>query len=76
MHSKILAIVFLLLGLVFTIFSKQIIAGIHWLDKAIWNEQRRKQFPRHGNNNYAPWMAVLLGASWIICAIFFWFISK
>jgi hypothetical protein len=76
MHSKIPAIVFLVLGIIFIVFNKQIIVGIHWLDKTIWNEKRRKQFPGHGNNHYEPWMVVLLGASGIVCAIFFWFTSK
>jgi hypothetical protein len=76
MHSKIPAIVFLVLGVGFVAFSRQVIAGVHWLDKRIWTEERRRQFPGHGGRSYEPWMAVLLGASWIICAIFFWFISR
>ena len=76
MHSNFPAIVFLLLGVTFIAFNKLVIAGIHWLDRAIWNEERRRRFPGHGGNQYAPWMAVLLGASWIACAIFFWFTSK
>jgi hypothetical protein len=76
MHSKIPAIIFLVLGIIFIVFNKQIIVGIRWLDKTIWNEERRRRFPGHGGNNYAPWMAMLLGTSWIACAIFFWFTSK
>jgi hypothetical protein len=76
MHSIIPAIFFLALGFGFIVFSRQVIAGVHWLDKKILTEERRRQFPGHGGITYEPWMAVLLGASWIGCAIFFWFISR
>jgi len=76
MDSKIPAIVFLVLGMIFIIFSRPILVGVQWLDKKIWNEERRKQFPGHGGNEYKPWMVMLLGISWIACAIFFWLTSK
>ncbi|HEY5042270.1 MAG TPA: hypothetical protein VIK53_09725 [Verrucomicrobiae bacterium] len=76
MDSKIPAIVFLVLGMIFIIFSRPILVGIQWLDKKIWNEVRRKQFPGYGGNEYKPWMVMLLGISWIACAIFFWLTSK
>jgi hypothetical protein len=76
MHSKILAIVFLTLGIVLIAFNRQVIVGVRWLDKTIWNEERRRQFPGHGGRSYEPWMSVLFGASWLACAIFFWFASQ
>jgi hypothetical protein len=75
MHSKIAAIVFLLLGVAFILFNRLVIAGINRLDKSVWNEERRRQFPGHGGNRYEPWMAVVLGAGWIACAVFFWLTS-
>lgn len=78
MDTKIPAIIFLVLGIIFIVFSKLILVGIQWLDKKIWNETRRKQFPGHGgkSSGYKPWMVAVLGVSWIACAIFFWFTSK
>jgi hypothetical protein len=78
MDTKIPAIVFLVLGVIFIVFSKLILVGIQWVDKKIWNEERRKQFPGHGGKSagYKPWMVMVLGVSWIACAIFFWFTSK
>jgi hypothetical protein len=71
MHSKIPAIIFLVLGIIFISFSKQVIVGVRWLDKSIWTEDRRRRFPGHGGGSFEPWMSLLLGASWIACAIFF-----
>jgi len=77
MHSKIPAIVFLALGLSFIVFSKLAAAGICWLDKTIWNEERRKRFPGHGGIvKPTPGGIRVIGASWIACGIFFWFTSK
>jgi hypothetical protein len=76
MNTKIPAIIFLVLGILCVSFSKHITAGITRLDGKIWNEKRRNRFPGHGGTNYKPWMTALLGASWIACAIFFWFTSK
>ena len=76
MNAKIPAIIFLVLGVIIIAFNKLVLAGIQWLDKKIWNEKRRKQFPGHGGNEYKPWMVILLGASGVACAIFFWFTSK
>ena len=77
-NTKTPAIVFLILGIIFIMLSKRILRGIQWLDRTIWNEKRRKQFPGHGgrSSEYKPWMVVVLGVSWIACAIFFWFTSK
>jgi hypothetical protein len=41
MHSKIRAITFLVLGIIFTVFNKQIIVGVRWPDKTIWNEVKK-----------------------------------
>jgi hypothetical protein len=79
MNTKTPAIIFLVLGIIFIVFSKLISVGILWLDKKIWNEERRKKFPGHGglkSSECKPWMVMLLGVSWIACAIFFWFTSK
>jgi hypothetical protein len=76
MNSKIPSLIFLVLGILIIVFNKQVLVGVHWLDKTIWNEERRKRFPGHGGNNYSPWMIILLGASGIACGIFFWFTSK
>jgi hypothetical protein len=78
MNTKTPAIVFLVLGIIFIAFSKQILVGIQWLDKVTWNEKRRKQFPGHGgqSSDYKPWGIMVLGASSIVCAIFFWLTSK
>jgi hypothetical protein len=76
MESKIPAIVFWALGGAFIVFSKQVAAGIRWLDQTIWNEKRRGQFPGFGGMNPPRWGVVLLGASWIVCGIVFWFTSK
>jgi len=76
MHSKIPAIIFLVLGIGFIAFSRQVIVGVHWPDRKIWTEEKRRQFPGHGGSGYQPWMAVILGVSWIVCAVFFWFISR
>lgn len=75
MHSKAPAIIFLP-GVGLILFSRQITAGVGWLDGKIWTEKRRRRFPGHGGNSYKPWMAVMLGASWIVCAIFFWFTAR
>ncbi|MGA2801365.1 MAG: hypothetical protein ABSE97_03195 [Verrucomicrobiota bacterium] len=78
MNAKTPAIVFLVLGIIFIVFSKLILVGFKWLEKKIWNEERRKQFPAYGSKSrdYKPWMVVVLGVSWIACAIFFWFTSR
>jgi len=75
-HSKLPAIIFLALGFAFIACNKLVIAGIHWLDKSIWNQERRRRFPGLGGDRYEPWMSVVLGAFWIACGIFFWFTSK
>jgi len=78
MNTKTSAIIFLVLGIIFIVFSRLILVGIQWLDQTIWNKERRKQFPGHGgkSSKYKPWMVMVLGVSWIACAIFFWFMSK
>jgi hypothetical protein len=78
MRSNIPAIIFLVLGIIFIVFSKLILLRIQWLDKTIWDEERRKQFPEYGgkSSEYKPWMVMVLGVSWIACAIFFWFTLK
>jgi hypothetical protein len=78
MNTKTPAIVFLVVGITFILFRKAILAGIQRLDKTTWNKERRKQFPGHGgqSSDYKPWMVMVLGVSWIVCAIFFWFTSK
>ena len=76
MHSKIPAIIFLVLGASFIVFSKPVADGVRWLDKTIWNEERRKRYPGHGGNvNPTPKGAMIIGASWIVCGIIFWFTS-
>jgi hypothetical protein len=78
MNPKNPTIEFLVLGILFIVFSKQILVGIQWLDKATWNEKKRKQFPGHGgkSSDYKPWMVMVLGVSWIVCAAFVWLTSK
>jgi hypothetical protein len=78
MNSKIPAIVFLVLGITSIFFGKLILVVIQRLDKTIWNEERRKQFPGHGgkSSECKPWMVIVPGISWIACAVFFWFTSK
>jgi hypothetical protein len=72
MDLKIAAVIFLALGSIFMSFSNQVAIGIRWINKSIWNEQRRKQFPGHGGTNITPGSVVLLGASWVFTAIIFW----
>ena len=76
MNTKTPAIVFLVLGIIFIVFSKPILVGFKWVEKKIWNEEKRKQFPAYESRDYKPWMFMVLGVSWIACAIFFWFTSK
>jgi uncharacterized membrane protein YbaN (DUF454 family) len=76
MKANIPAIVFLALGTICIVFSKLVLGWIRWLDKTTWNKERRKQFPGHGGKSkeYKPWMVIVLGFSWIVCAIVFWLI--
>ena len=78
MNTKTPAIAFLVLGIIFVVFSEHILVAMRWLDKKIWTEKRRTQFPGHGgtSTNYKPWMVIVLGISWIVSAILIWLISK
>ena len=78
MNAKTETIITLVLGIIFIVFSKQVLVGVQWLDKTTWTEERRKRFPGHGgkSSDYKPWMVMILGASWIGCAIFIWLTSK
>jgi len=61
MNTKIPSILVLVLGIIFIVFNKQVVVGIRWLDKTIWNEKRRKQFPgRGGNVNPTPLGVIIL----------------
>lgn len=74
MNTKLPAIIFFALGIIFIVFNKLILAGFQWMNNKIWNEKRRKQFPGFGGKEYRPLAVIVLGLSWIACAIFFWFI--
>ncbi len=78
MDSKTPAIVFLILGILTIVFRGKAVLLVQWLDKKTWTEERRKQFPGHGgqSKDCKPWHFIILGASWIGCAIIFWFTSK
>jgi hypothetical protein len=76
MDAKVPAVAFLALGSIFMISSQQVADAIRWLDKTIWNEQRRKQFPGFGGKDIPRWGVVLLGASWVFSAIILWLVSK
>jgi hypothetical protein len=76
MTEKILTIILFIFGLIFLIFNKQSAAAIRWVDKAVWNEKRRRLFPGHGGIKVPRWGVVLLGTSWIISALVIWFTSK
>jgi hypothetical protein len=72
MTEKILTIMLFILGVIFLIFNKQSAAAIQWVDKTVWNEKRRCQFPRHGGIKVPRWGVMLLGVSWIISALVIW----
>jgi hypothetical protein len=77
MDAKIPTIVFGVFGVLIVIFNKQTCRLIQWLDKKIWNEERRKKFPGHGGNvNPTPSGVIILGLSWIISAVVIWFTIK
>jgi hypothetical protein len=77
MSPKPFAIVVLVLSLIFIIFNRHVANCIRWLDRTIWNEERRRRFPGHGGNvDPKPWQIVVLGLSWIPVAILLWFIPK
>jgi hypothetical protein len=73
----ILQSILVALGVIFIVFTNQVVIAIRWLDKTIWNEKRRRQFPGHGGNvNPTPFGVRLLGASWIVSAVVIWFTVK
>jgi hypothetical protein len=77
MSSKPFAVLALALALVFIVFNHQVAGFIRWLDKTIWNEERRRRFPGHGGNvDPKPWQVILLGLSCIPVALILWFIPN
>jgi hypothetical protein len=77
MDAKVPTIMFGALGILIVIFNKQTCQLIQWLDKKIWNEERRKKFSGHGGNvNPTSRGVIVLGLSWIISAFVIWFTIK
>jgi hypothetical protein len=77
MDAKIPTVLLCVLGVLIVIFNKQTCRLIQWLDKKIWNEERRKEFPGHGGKvNPTPKGVIILGLSWIISAVVIWFTLK
>jgi hypothetical protein len=77
MNLRIPAIVFFGLGLVFLLFSRQVAGVFRWLNKAVWDEEARRRFPHLAPVGDPPRSAaVVLGVSWIVCAVVFWFLSQ
>jgi hypothetical protein len=77
MSSKPFAVLVLALAVIFIVFNRQAADFIRWLDKTIWNEERRRKFPGYGGNvDPKPWHMIVLGVSWIPVAIILWFIPN
>ena len=75
MNLRVPALVFFILGIVFVLFSRQVTAAFHCLDKNYWDEAARNRFPHLAPVGDPPRSAALvLDISWIVCAIIFWFI--
>jgi hypothetical protein len=68
MNMTVPAIVFLGLGLVFVVFSRQVTSVFRWLDRQFRDSELVGDPPRS--------VAILLGMSWIACAVVFWFLSR
>ncbi len=64
------AIVFLVLGLAFVLFNRQIAQLFRWLDRIIWD--------KHGSpvGDAPRSVAFVLGVAWIACALVLWFVSR
>ena len=77
MSYKVPAIVFLLIGLVFVCFSRQVTALFRWFNKSSWDEKARRRFPQIAPIGDPPRSVVLfLGVCSIGCAIVLWFLSQ
>jgi hypothetical protein len=78
MGLRLPAITFLVLGIVFLVFSRRVAAAFAWLDKAVRDDEARKRFPHLAPLSGSPRPAgvLLMGAGWIACAIILWFISQ
>jgi uncharacterized membrane protein YbaN (DUF454 family) len=76
MDAKIPTIVFFALGVLMVVFNQQTCKLFKWIDKKIWNDERRRKFPEYGGNVPTPKVFIILGLSWIISAIVIWFTLK
>ena len=77
MSLRIPAIVFFGLGLVFLVFSRQVTRVFRWLNKMVWDEDALRSVPHLAPVDDPPRSAtVILGVSWIVCAVVLWFLSR
>ena len=78
MDLRFPAIAFLVLGIVFLVFTRRLAVLFIWLDKKVWDEEARRRFPHLAPvGPTAPRSAVLaMGACWIVVAIILWFMSQ
>jgi len=77
MNMRVSAIAFLVLGVVFVLFSRKVTSVFRWLEKKAWDEESRRRFPHLAPRGEAPRSAtIVLGVSWIVGAVIVWFISQ
>lgn len=75
MDSRVPAIVFLILGIVFVLFSRQVTAVFRWLNEKCRDGEARNRYPHFALVGDPPRSAAfVLGISWIVCAVIPWFI--